>query len=301
MENTAKRLLAIFMFCSLFSIKTSNAMYDQPGDNTVSAEGSLTGQITSEESVLPENTYNLDATTDETMAEPTEDTTDVITEVPTKGEGHYDVTDKVAVEDVKIGEDEATTVVKGKKRTARTGAPKKIERAKGQPRTRAQRTSSISKNMYKSGIKPRTKKKQQVESEIETLAKFDKESGNIESFRDTVGGLKNYMSRMSILSPTEKSDMYKALSEIRFSLNKEGFTTEAHYDAVMELLSAAIEKEKLFSKRQINLFKGWLKIVEEEKADPTKRKKAISRIKKTTVKKPASRKTRTGSVSQKVR
>ena len=273
-------------------------MYDQPGDGIGSAEESVVGaQTTYDESVLPENTYNLDDTTevlpDETMAEPTYDETTV---------------EPVAVEDIKIGEDtETAAVVKGK-RTARTGVPKTITRATT-PSSRLSgkksgakgpRKEAIVKSEVKSGFKARAKKVKGAKSEIATLAQLD-EAGTIESFNDAVDRLTTYISTKEILSAAEKSELYKALSEIRFSLNKEGFNTEDHYEAVIKLLNAAIAKEKLFSSRQLKLFKGWLKTVVEEKADPTKRKKVISRAKKTTAKKSASRTGRTIKPNQKIK
>lgn len=271
MENTAMRLLAIFMFCALFSVKTSNAMYDQPSEETeISAEESLTGQTTSDEEVSPEYGYDLDAPTEgtEEVALPEEETA-------------------VEVADITVGEDKATTSVKST-RKARTGAPQKIAPVQRPSKgTKVKRERSIATKKTVTTSRSARKVAKRKESEIEKLAKFDKESGDIESFNAAVDGLISFMDSKEILSPAEKSDMYKALSDLKSSLINENMSTDAHYDAVVKILKAAVVKEKLFSKRQIRLFNSWLKSVEEEKVDPTKRKKVISKKKSKKVTKPS--------------
>lgn len=268
MENNASiRFLALFLFCTFFSVNAASSS----SDATATSDDTDLTDISLDEI---DTTDSTDVTADsETEAVSTNDTT-ITTAGKTQSIGSS----------VRRSRTRTPIAKKNVKRASRKSVSK-VSTGKA----RKQAVSSGDKYVPKSeaGSK-KIRRPKRTKSDIAKMTEFDSD-GNLTSFKAKSEELVKFLNSKRMLNNEEKKNSYAALAKFRFILGQEGFATDGHYDASLKIFTTATSNPKLFSSYQMKRIKEWKKSIEKNKVNPDLRK-AESAPTSTTRKQPTSKK-----------
>lgn len=249
-DNTAMRLLAIFLFCSCFSV---NAAYDvrysdvkTDEDSDISLNQNEPLDVTDVTSIESESTEEVAAPEAETV---------------TADEPKQEVSKSTA----------------RKARVRSTSTKKNVTKASRKSGKKVT-TGRARKEATPTGAKPgasskkiRKARSRGIKSEITLMAEFEAD-GNLDSFNEKADKLVAFIQSKKMLTAQQRTDLYSALVKFKFILGREGFTEDEHYDASSKVFEAATKNPKLFSSYQLKRINDWKSSIETEKNSPELRK-----------------------------